>query len=167
MDVVRAWPLAPARTFLAMLLPEALLVAVLLAGTVLLEAGCAGRLSADVVGIVACLPPLVFAWIAGDNVVFLFAPVRAVPGQDGLVQNAGRRMLQMLLLGLLLGGLLALGGLAFVAAAYFAGALWAASEVARAAGLAALLAVLLAGDAALVWLGGVVLARFDVARDRG
>lgn len=167
MDVIRAWPLAPARVFLAMLLPEVLLVAFLVAATVLGEATLARRLTLDTLAVAACLPFLVFAWVAGDNLVFLFAPVRVVPGQDGFVQNAGRRMLQMGLLGgviLVLGGL---GAVGFLVASLLADALGASAVFTRAAGYAGLLAVLAAGDALLVLLGGLVLRRFDVARDRG
>lgn len=168
MDVIRAWPLAPARVFLAMLLPEVVLVALLLGATVLAESALAGRLSLEVLGVVACLPCLVFAWVAADNLVFLFAPVRTVPGQDGFVQNAGRRMLQMGMLALVFALLIGLATLAFVACALFVGELLGGSEaLAQACGFAGGLAVLAAGDALLVLLGGAVLRRFDVARDRG
>lgn len=167
MDVIRAWPLAPARVFLAMLLPEVLLVAFLVGATVLGEATLARRLTLDAVAVAACLPFLVFAWVAGDNLVFLFAPVRVVPGQDGFVQNAGRRMLQMGLLGAVLLVLGGLGAVGFLGATLLVDALGAPEAITRAAGYAGLLAVLAAGDALLVLLGGLVLRRFDVARDRG
>jgi len=168
MDVIRTWPIAPAQVFLAMLLPEVVLVSALLGGTVLVESALAGRLGLDVLGVVLCLPFLVFAWAAGDNVVFLFAPVRVVPGQDGFVQNAGRRMLQMGLLGLLLGALGVCAGLAVVASSLLVGDLLGAPEaLTRLCAFASALAVLAGGDALLVQLGGAVLRRFDVSRDRG
>jgi hypothetical protein len=167
MDVIRAWPIHPARVFLATLLPEVVLVTLLLAGTVLVEALLSRGLSVEPLGVVLGLPSLVFAWVAMDNLVFLFAPVRLVPGQDGFVQNAGRRMIQMMLLlalAVLLGGL---GLLAETGAGALAESLGAAPEFVLAAQFASVLLVFLAGDVLLVLLGGIVLRRFDVARDRG
>jgi hypothetical protein len=168
MDVIRAWPIAPARVFLATLLPEVVLVTVLVTATVLLQAALAHGLSHLLLGVVACLPFFVFTWVALDNLVFLVAPVRFVPGQDGFVQNAGRRMVQAALLLALFLVFTACGSLGFL------GGYLGVSEVlggpeaaARAAGIAALVAVLAAGDGLLVLLGGAVLRRFDVARDRG
>jgi hypothetical protein len=153
--------------FLATLLPEVVLVTCLLAGTIVLEASAAARVSAHVVGIVGALPFLVFAWVALDNLVFLFAPVRIVPGQDGLVQNAGRRMIQIGLqfgLGLLVAGC---GSLAFWGARAAAVRVGMGAALALVAGYVAVLGVLVAWDASLVLAGGAVLRRFDVARDRG
>jgi hypothetical protein len=168
MDVVRSWPLAPARVFLAMLLPEVVGVSLLVGGAVLLQSALSGGLPAPVIGLVLGLPILVFDWVAVDNLVFLLAPVRSVPGQEGLVQNAGRRMVHVLLLALLLTPTL---GLAFLAG-------WGAFLLLRIpAGLGApaalaggaLLAflVLLLSAWGLVGLGGRALRGFDVARDRG
>jgi hypothetical protein len=167
MDVIRAWPIAPARVFLAMLLPEVVLVSLLVAATVLLHGALSSGLTAHAGAVVALLPFAVFAWVALDNIVFLFAPVRMVPGQDGFVQNAGRRMVQMLLLTALAGALIVLGGLGFVGGALAVRSAGGPEHVARAAGYAALLGVLFAAAAALVALGAFVLRRFDVARDRG
>ncbi|HEX6884007.1 MAG TPA: putative ABC exporter domain-containing protein [Planctomycetota bacterium] len=167
MDIVRAWPLHPARVFLAMLLPEVVLVAALLSVTVVLEAAARGTLGTPLLGVIACLPFLVFAWVALDNLVFLIAPVRHVPGQDGLVQNAGRRMIQMALLALLALLTVGLAWLAFLPASALARELGAGPGGELAAGTVAVLVVLLAVDAVLVFLGGFVLRSFDVARDRG
>jgi hypothetical protein len=167
MDVIRAWPLAPARVFLASLLPEVVLVSLLVMATILIQALLAGGPSTMLLGVLACVPFFVFTWVALDNVVFLFAPVRLVPGQDGFVQNAGRRMIQasLLLLAFLVFTATGTGG--FLGGYLGVIALGGSEMAARAAGLAGLLAVLLAGDALLVLLGGAVLRRFDVARDRG
>jgi hypothetical protein len=166
MDVIRAWPLHPARVFFAMLLPEVALVTLLLAATVLLEAGVAGRLSPHHFAIVGALPFLVFTWVALDNLVFLFAPVRIVPGQDGLVQNAGRRMIQMALLFVPAFATAGCAALAFWGATSLAAALGAPDLLALVAGFVAVFGVLLCASALLVLLGGAVLRRFDVARDR-
>ena len=167
MDVIRAWPLAPARVFLASLLPEVVLVALLVMATILVQALLAHGLSLLVGGVLACLPFFVFTWVALDNIVFLLAPVRFVPGQDGFVQNAGRRMIQacLLLVSFVVFSAAGIGG--FLAGFHGVSALGAPEALARAAGITGLLAVLLGGDAVLVLFGGAVLRRFDVARDRG
>lgn len=167
MDVIRSWPVAPARVFLATLLPEVVLVTLLVGVTVLLQACVAGHLGAQVVGVLACLPFLVFTWVALDNVVFLFAPVRIVPGQDGFVQNAGRRMLQMALLGAVVALMGTLGFLAFWGASTLViGPLHGSKEAALLAGALGVLVELVLCAAVLALAGGAVLRRFDVARDR-
>jgi len=167
MDVIRSWPLSPARIFLATLLPEVTLVSLLVGLTVTLQALFARTLGVHVAGVVLCLPFLVFTWAALDNVVFLFAPVRIVPGQDGFVQNAGRRMLQMALLGTVVALMAGLGFLAFWgASALVIGPLHGSARTALLAGFAGVLLELLTCAGALVAVGGAVLRRFDVARDR-
>lgn len=167
MDVIKSWPVAPARVFLATLLPEVVLVSLLVAGTIVLQSLVAGHFGVHVVGVVACLPFLVFTWVALDNVVFLFAPVRIVPGQDGFVQNAGRRMLQMALLGAVVAVMGTLGFLSFWAAsALVVGPLHGSEEAALLAGATGVLVELVLCAAVLSLAGGAVLRRFDVARDR-
>ncbi len=168
MDVIRAWPLAPRRVFLATLLPEVVLVSLLVMITVLLQALLTLGVSLFLLGVLVCLPFFVFTWVALDNMVFLLAPVRFVPGQDGFVQNAGRRMIQASLLLVLFLAFAGCGTLGFWAGYMGVAEVLGGSEaVARAGGIAALVVVLAAGDALLVLLGGAVLRRFDVARDRG
>lgn len=157
MDVVRTWPLSPARLFLAMLLPEVLLVSILVGGTVLVHALVAGTALPHALGVTLCLPMLVLDWVAVDNIVFLFSPVRWVPGHDGFFQNTGRRLIQMLLLFVLVGPPLALAGLGWVVLRE--------SSLVVAYGSAAV--ILGTSAMVLAWLGGAVLRRFDVARDRG
>lgn len=167
MDVIRSWPLAPWRIFLGTLLPEVVLVSLLVGLTVLLQAIFSRALGVQVVGVLLCLPFLVFTWAALDNVVFLFAPVRIVPGQDGFVQNAGRRMLQMALLGTVVAVMAGLGFLAFWgASALVIGPLHGSARAALLAGFAGVLVELCLCASVLVGVGGAVLRRFDVARDR-
>ncbi len=168
MEVIRAWPLAPAGVFLATLLPEVVVVSVLLSGAVLLQALLLSRLHPVLLGIVPCLPFLVLSWVALDNAVFLFAPVRVVPGHEGALQNAGRGLLLMFVRMLFLGLVLFLGGGAALAAGFGTRELLGWSTTASAAAAFAVLALALAAlDLFLIWLGGQVLQRFDVARDRG
>lgn len=166
MDVIRAWPIAPRRLFVAMLLPEAALVSFLLLLCLVVHGVWRGNLGALDLGIMLVVPPVVFDWIALDNAVFLFAPVRFVAGQEGMLQNAGRGILMLLLrgsLGLLVGGL---GGLAFFGARWIAERAGASELWRLGAGMGALWLVLLGSSFALTRLGGFVLARFDVSRDR-
>lgn len=167
MDVIKSWPVGSARVFLATLLPEVVLVSLLVGTTIVLQALVAGHFGAHVLGVVLCQPFLVFTWVALDNVVFLFAPVRIVPGQDGFVQNAGRRMLQMALLGAVVAVMGTLGFLAFWAAsALVIGPLHGSEDAALLAGAMGVLVELVVCAGVLVAVGGAVLRRFDVARDR-
>jgi len=167
MDVIKSWPVGPARVFLATLVPQVVLVSLLVGATVLLQSLAAGHFGAHVVGVIVCLPFLVFTWVALDNVVFLFAPVRIVPGQDGFVQNAGRRMLQMALLGAVVAVMGTLGFLAFWAASAFViGPLQGSEDAALLTGALGVLVELVLCAGVLALVGGAVLRRFDVARDR-
>ncbi|HED66029.1 MAG TPA: hypothetical protein ENJ09_10810 [Planctomycetes bacterium] len=168
MEEVKAWPLAPSKLFLAMLVPEVVLVSLLLAVGVLLQAGVGSDLTPRLFAIALAIPLVVLGWVAIDNAVFLFAPVRTIPGEEGVLQNAGRGVVVFFL------RILALALVAFVGGAGY----WLVStgvedllggphRWAVAGGAAALFAALVGMDAFLVFLGGRVLARFDVARDRG
>ncbi len=168
MEVIKAWPVSPARAFAATLLPEVLLVAVLVMAALLAHALLRGTLSRSFWPIFCLQPPFVFAWAAVDNAVFLFAPVRFVPGQEGALQNAGRGMLVMLLRMIVL---VAVGALCAGPALLL---LWLGREVLGWSDEALLPAVVAAAggvlvlcDVGLALVGGVLLRRFDVARDRG
>ncbi len=168
MEVIKAWPIRPARLFAAMLLPEVLVVSALLGAAILGRALFLGQLEPPVLALAALLPTIVFAWVALDNAVFLFSPVRIVPGQEGALQNVGRGVVMMLLRLALLLLVAALGGLpAFAVHALARGVLDLPPTSALLLAGGALGAVLLATDLGLVLLGGFVLKRFDVARDRG
>ena len=167
MDVVKSWPLAPWRIFLATLLPEVLLVSLLLAGAVGLRVAITGDAHELILAVIAALPLGVLAWVAIDNAVFLFAPIRYVPGQEGLLQHAGRSVVLMLLRGLALG----LAALAVAAAVFLVQLLATWLELGPnqvvVISVALVFFVLVCEDVLLVWIGGRALARFDVARDRG
>jgi len=168
MEVIKAWPVRPWRLFGAMLLPQVLLVSGILAAAVVGRALVVHQLQPLVLVIVALAPPVVFAWVALDNAVFLFSPVRFVPGQDGMLQNFGRGAL-MILLRLLLGALVvgtsALPGWGAYVIAHEVFGL----SVTLAVGVvgAVVFVVLVGIDVLLVFVGGHVLHRFDVARDTG
>lgn len=167
MGVVRTWPLAPWRVFLATILPEITLVSGLLWVAILGRAALSGQLVPEIVCVLALQPLVTVTWVAIDNAVFLYAPVRYTPGQEGALQNMGRATILVLLRGVVFGVVLVVcavpTSVAWVVVAELGGSerlvVWIAALVAG--------VVLLALDAALVAAGGFMLARFDVARDRG
>ena len=168
MESIKTWPVPPARIFAACLLPQVALVAVLLSAAILARAGFTGSFHPGLLGVLGGLPLLVMAWVAIDNVVFLLAPVRFAPGQEGTLQNAGRAMVLMFLRALFLFVVGIPLALVWMLLRYALEDL-VQLDVAQAAGLATAAAALLLAlvDGGLIWLGGRALRRFDVARDRG
>ena len=169
MEVIKTWPVPPTRLFTAMLLPEVALVSVLLTGAIVLRLAISGwDFHPGIAFLVVVQPLLVLAWVGLDNAVFLFAPVRFTPGQDGALQNAGRGVLMMLLRMVVLAVIVVVAsgttwGLYFLVE----GPLGFGPDVALGAGAVGGWCTLLAGDLAVLRLGGITLERFDVARDRG
>lgn len=168
MEIIKSWPVAPTKLFIAMLLPEVVLVSVLLTTGVLAQGLLLGDLQPATGGVVAMVPAFVLLWVALDNAVFLFAPVRFVPGQDGALHNAGRAAVMMVLRGLLLGVVGGLIVLSVMALAWLLGRVleW-EEELALTLALAVAWLELVLAAFGLCWIGGRMLRRFDVARDRG
>jgi hypothetical protein len=166
MDVVRSWPVAPWKVFLATLLPEVVLVFALLAGAILVRSAIAGVFPPLVWAVFGALLPCVWSWVAIDNAVFLVWPVRMTPGQEGLLQQAGRSLMLMLLR--LIATALVGGTCAAVVALCWLGRERLDYSDTAAAVLATVLGitVLVVESLALVFVGGKLLSRFDVARDR-
>lgn len=167
MDVVKSWPVAPWRIFLATLLPEVLFVAVLVDGAIVVRAAVTGAWHWTLPILALGVPLIVLLWVALDNAVYLFAPVRYVPGQEGALHQAGRAVVLMLLrVGLLLA---VFAGAALPLLGALALHEWAGLPTVAMQTIAILGgSVVLTGETVLlIWLGGRMLARFDVARDRG
>lgn len=167
MDVVKSWPMRPWKVFLAVVLPEVVLVSLLLAGAIGARSLFTGQFHPAVWLIGGVLPLAVLGWVAIDNAVFLYAPVRYVPGQEGLLHHAGRSMVLMGLRGLVTVG---------VGAGVLVGVLlvdWAQEPLsidprqALALKVAFGMTLLVGENVLLIWLGGRMFDRFDVARDRG
>jgi hypothetical protein len=166
MESIKAWPVAPWRIFLATLVPEVVLVSGLLVAALVLR-----RLPAESIGastwMVACAVPVTtLLWVAIDNAVFLLAPLRMTPGQEGALQHIGRQIglfaLRIAGLALVLGG----AGAALASHMLLLELDWPPVRAAVVAtGLFA--SVVGAEVLGLIALGGRLLARFDVARDRG
>jgi hypothetical protein len=165
METIKSWPVPPSRIFLATILPEVVLVSGVLSAAIVIRAVATANFHPGLLGIVALLPVATLAWVALDNAVFLFAPVRYVPGQEGALHHMGRSLVLMLLRMLLLFTSVAM------AAGPAIGVWFLGTEVldlsrATSAALAFVVAwiVLLAVDLGLVWVGGRAFRRFDVAR---
>lgn len=165
---IKSWPVSNARIFVGTLLPQVLLISGLLSTAIVVRQLALGTFQPVVLLFPVALPFLVFAWLAVDNAVYLFAPVRFVPGQEGSLHHTGRAIVLLTVRALLVG--LTLGVIAgIVALVVLVGSEVFALSMERAAWISAACAfvVLLAMNAFLAWVGGRMLSRFDVARDRG
>jgi hypothetical protein len=169
MEIVKAFPARPSAVFLATILPQTALVSILLAAAVVVRAIATNAFAPLLVPVIALQPLVTLGWVAIDNVVFLFSPVRYTPGQEGALQQTGRSVLLMVVrFTALLAALVAAGGPAV--AAYFActtQVIGLSSDSALLVAAAVLWCGLALVDAGLVLAGGFMLRRFDVARDRG
>ncbi len=166
MEQVKSWPLAPSALFLATILPEVLVVSVLVLCAVLLRCVGFGQYDARLLAVGLVVPVWVMAWAAIDNAVLLLAPVRPTPGQEGALHYAGRAVVLLVLRALVAAAVFAVAALVFVGLE-FLGDTWGwPARLVLAAQVAAVFAVMALAAAVLVWLGGKLLRRFDVARDR-
>lgn len=168
MSSIKTWPLAGWRIFLGTLLPEVVLVSLLLWAAILVRAAFTGTLIPELACVLVLQPLVTFAWVAVDNAVFLFSPLRYSPGQESALQHMGRSVYLLLLRGLVFGAVAVVAAVPVGLFAWFArselgwgwrGIAWVASAM--------LAGVLLVTACALTWMGGVLVRRFDVARDRG
>lgn len=166
MDRIKAWPLAPWKVFLATILPEASIVVVLVTAAALVTAALIGAWSPPIFAALASIPAFVLVWSTLDNAVFLFMPVRFTPGQEGALQHMGRSVVLMLARFALFGIVGAAAVVPGLAAGWAVGAWTDSRNAALAAGTCVALAGVGGVVAALVWAGGRMLARFDVARDK-
>ena len=165
---IKAWPVAPQRVFVGTLVPQVALISVML-GLAIWTRLAVLRLADPIsMAIPLVLPFFAFAWLAVDNAVFLFAPVRLVPGQEGSLHHTGRAillfLLRMIIIGVILGLVAATAAVLFTLGPEELGlselqAGWISAGVG--------FVVLLAFDLLLAWVGGRMLQRFDVARDVG
>ncbi|MBM3976534.1 MAG: hypothetical protein FJ299_06040 [Planctomycetes bacterium] len=165
MAAMKSWPVGSWGLFCATLLPEWTLVSLLLCGALFVLNLSYGGLSLELAPVFLAVPMLVAYWITVDNIVFLLAPFRTTPGQDGVLQNAGRALLmglvRMLVYALFAGTI----GLAFVGTWTLLPLLGVDERSAFALATLAGGGVGCVGAAALTWIGGRALARFDVARE--
>ena len=164
MESIKSWPISSRRLFFATVFPQVLLMTTMIIIGVITRNALKGVFHPDLIQYLALIPVVVYAWVALDNAVFLFFPVKFIPGQDGAVHHIGRSLLLLVLRMALLaiaGGVLA----AILFLLY-----WAEEIFDLGHDLLELLApwILLVGvlgaGALFTCLGGVALRRFDVSR---
>ena len=167
METIKSWPMKPWRVFLATLLPEVCLVSIFIAGGIGLRLALTGEAHPAQVVIVTGVPLIVLLWTAIDNAVFLYAPIRYTPGQEGALHHTGRALTLMLLRVVFLALILA-GLVGAMAASLLVEMAFDLSGVAvRGVGFVLVLLALGGEIAGLLWVGGRMFRRFDVARETG
>jgi hypothetical protein len=167
MEQIKAWPVRPTLVFLATLLPEVLLVSGALYAGILLRAAFTSEFHPAILAVLALQPLVTLAWVALDNAVFLFSPVRYSPGQEGALQHMGRSVVLMLLRAVLFGIVLIVAGGPAALAYYVVNGSLDYDATALSIAIVVTWTGLLAVDGLLLLLGGKMLQRFDVARDKG
>lgn len=165
MATIKAWPLSSSAVFLATILPSSLLVALLIGIAIVVRACFLGAFPLAQWALIAFLPLLCLLWSALDNAVFLFAPVRFVPGQGDAMHHTGRTMVLLLL------RMALLAVLALVSAGLF----WVVTRLSELGGVnegtafawawIGVVLVFVAGVCALVAFGAWALRRFDVGSE--
>ena len=158
LESIKSWPLSSGRLFFATILPQALIMSLLLLVGVFSRQLLTGTYDSVFIKCVALIPAYVYAWVALDNAVFLFFPVKFVPGQDGAVHHMGRSILLLFLRIFLLA----------IFGVVLAGALFLLSEFSPGlfdgVGYALLFSGVLAGGALFSFLGGLALSQYDVSK---
>ncbi len=165
---IKSWPVSNVRIFIGTLLPQVFLISSLLSAALIVRLIALQAFHVEALLILLALPFLTFAWLAVDNAVYLFAPVRFVPGQEGSLHHAGRAIVllsvRIALMAIFLGLVGSVGFMIFLVGPELTDmtevqAIWLSTGFA--------FAMLLLIDAFLALVGGWMLKRFDVARDRG
>jgi hypothetical protein len=167
MEAIKSWPLGPARLFLAALLPQTALIWIVLSIAIIARALLLHLFHPAILLTIGVLPFVTLAWLAVDNAVFLLAPIRIVPGQEGTLHYTGRALVMLCVRVVLFvaGGVVV--GLPAAAAGWLCvNVLGFDVESTLAVATVVGVLMLVAVDAVLVLFGGRMLRRFDVARDR-
>lgn len=168
MERIKSWPLAPSKLFSAILMPQVMTISAFVALAIVGRAALLDQWHPVIGAALIVLPFVAFAWMAVDNLVFLFKPVRFVPGQEGTLHHTGRALvlffLRMLIFSVVL---VAIGVTSFAA-------VWVAEEVLYWGETAKIFTVVsvavpmfLIADWVLCLFGGMLIQRFDVSRDIG
>lgn len=164
MESIKSWPVPAGRLFFATILPQVLLITALLIVGILARTVLKGIFHPVLVQCLALTPVVVYAWVSLDNAVFLFFPVKFIPGQDGAVHHIGRSLLLLVLRLFLLsvaGGLLALVILLLTLGTELFGL--EKETIERAVPWILFFGIFGAGGA-FTYAGGLALRRFDVSR---
>ncbi len=167
MESLKSWPVPGWKAFVATLLPEVGLVSALLAAAILARGAALGSLEPEVLLVIVFVPVVVLLWVAIDNAVYLYLPVRFTPGMEGALHHTGRAM-ALMFLRLLAFAVVVTGSIAALGARFLLrDVLGTGEQAARAVGLGLFALVLTAEIVGVVAAGGYFFRRFDVARDRG
>ena len=168
MERIKCWPLAPPRLFSAILVPQVCTVSALVSIAILLRAAVLDLWHPVIGATLIVLPFATFAWTAVDNLVFLFKPVRFIPGQEGTMHHTGRALVLLLLRIVLFGILLGLIGVFGFIAVYIAEEIleWGSTAIIFSI-VAVAVPLFLLADWALCLAGGKLIQRFDVSRELG
>lgn len=163
MQELKAWPLQGSRTFLASVLPGALVAGALVAGALVLRGAIAGGLRPIDGALAVTAPVLALVWACVENLSFLVSPVRFTPGEVGTLQSMGRVALHSL------ANLVVVATVVAPAVGIHLGAVRLLGDgvLASLAGLGAALAFALGLVGALSLLGGRALRRLDPSRVTG
>ena len=164
MESLKSWPLSASRLFFATVLPQALIMTLLLLAGVLSRLALTGVYEPVLLKFLALIPAFVYAWVSLDNAVFLFFPVKFIPGQDGAVHHMGRSILLLLLRVILLTGFgVVLAGTLFLLSLLtdFMGM---GAELVENLGFWLVLFGILVAGALFSRLGGLALSHYDVSK---
>ncbi|MCA8979017.1 MAG: hypothetical protein H6831_04060 [Planctomycetes bacterium] len=168
MERIKSWPLAPPKLFAAILVPQVVTISSFVAFAIVVRAALLDLWHPIIAAALLVLPFIAFAWMAVDNLVFLFKPVRFVPGQEGTLHHTGRALVLFFLRMILFGLVLAAIGVVSILVVWVAEEMLHWGETAKiftVAGVAA--PMFLVADWVLCLFGGMLIQRFDVSRDVG
>ncbi|MFN0207824.1 MAG: putative ABC exporter domain-containing protein [Planctomycetota bacterium] len=171
MEVLKTCPVPGWQIFISNLLPQTVFVSLLVYTAHIVRFFIDGTAHHILIVIIPATPLITFIWAAVDNIVYLFAPVRVVAGQDTMLQNAGRMFIMMIV------RMVAIA--IFILAASSPFLIWTILcellpfNISESFSIVNIIIGLLgmplaAIEAAfLAMVGGVMIRRFDVAFDRG
>ncbi len=161
LGLIRSWPMPAPRIFWASIAPLVLFECCLI-GLGLLFLGLHGNFDrSEWLACLGALPFLSGVWVGLENLFFLLAPVRYIPGQGGAMQNRGRRLIMLMTRMLVVGGLIGIAAALVWVMGRVAASLGMGPQAGTALAIVAAGAVGLAGLIGVVWIGGWALRRFD------
>lgn len=168
MERIKGWPLNPARLFSAILMPQVMAISIFVTIALVGRAALLNLWHPVILACVIVLPFCAFTWMSVDNLVFLFKPVRFVPGQEGTLHHTGRALVLLLLRLVTFGVVLGLISVCGLIAVWSLDQFFEVSQnVLISVVVAVSLPLFAIADWALCLVGGLLIQRFDVSRDLG
>jgi len=163
-ESIKSWPLSARRLFFATVLPQALIMTLLLLAGIASRLALTGTYDPVLLYCAALVPAYVYAWVALDNAVFLWFPVKFIPGQDGAVHHMGRSILLLFLRIFVLASFGAVLAATLFLLSLVSESLGMGAELAENLSYGLLLFGVLAGGALFSLLGGLALRHYDVSK---